>query len=106
MCFDICADNDNDDDDDGDDDMLLWLFELLLVLLRQVQIRANSLSGDCRYTRELRRGFVSFSKQHQVRERLQVPHFFACLPFRGGGDDRQEGGRRDNASHSTSSRIH
>ena len=31
------------------------------------QIRANSLSGDCRYMRELRRGFPSFSKQHQVR---------------------------------------
>ncbi|KAI0081177.1 metalloprotease ATP23 [Panus rudis PR-1116 ss-1] len=30
------------------------------------EIRANSLSGDCRYTRELRRGFVSFSKQHQA----------------------------------------
>ena len=31
------------------------------------QIRANSLSGDCKFTRELRRGFMSFSKQHQVR---------------------------------------
>ncbi|THV01886.1 hypothetical protein K435DRAFT_376205 [Dendrothele bispora CBS 962.96] len=30
------------------------------------EIRANNLSGDCRYTRELRRGFFSFSKQHQV----------------------------------------
>ncbi|PSS29668.1 hypothetical protein PHLCEN_2v2816 [Hermanssonia centrifuga] len=30
------------------------------------EIRANSLSGDCKYTRELRRGFVSFSKQHQA----------------------------------------
>ncbi|CAA7264946.1 unnamed protein product [Cyclocybe aegerita] len=30
------------------------------------EIRANNLSGDCRYTRELRRGFVSFSKQHQA----------------------------------------
>ncbi|KNZ72946.1 Mitochondrial inner membrane protease ATP23 [Termitomyces sp. J132] len=30
------------------------------------EIRANSLSGDCRYTRELRRGFASFSKQHQA----------------------------------------
>jgi len=38
------------------------------------EIRANSLSGDCRYTRELRRGFVSFSKQHQtcVRRRAIV----------------------------------
>ncbi|KIP11769.1 hypothetical protein PHLGIDRAFT_99235 [Phlebiopsis gigantea 11061_1 CR5-6] len=30
------------------------------------EIRANSLSGDCKFTRELRRGFVSFSKQHQA----------------------------------------
>ncbi|KAG2107027.1 peptidase M76 family-domain-containing protein [Suillus discolor] len=30
------------------------------------EIRANSLSGDCRYMRELGRGFVSFSKQHQA----------------------------------------
>ncbi|KAF5332877.1 hypothetical protein D9611_005285 [Ephemerocybe angulata] len=30
------------------------------------EIRANNLSGDCRYTRELRRGFVTFSKQHQA----------------------------------------
>ncbi|PCH34084.1 hypothetical protein WOLCODRAFT_113138 [Wolfiporia cocos MD-104 SS10] len=30
------------------------------------EIRANSLSGDCRWTRELRRGFVAFSKQHQA----------------------------------------
>ncbi|KAF9562286.1 hypothetical protein CPC08DRAFT_663292 [Agrocybe pediades] len=30
------------------------------------EIRANNLSGDCRFTRELRRGFVSFSKQHQA----------------------------------------
>lgn len=30
------------------------------------EIRANSLSGDCKFTRELRRGFVSFSKQHQT----------------------------------------
>jgi inner membrane protease ATP23 len=30
------------------------------------KIRANSLSGDCRYMRELGRGFVSFSTQHQV----------------------------------------
>lgn len=33
---------------------------------RLPKIRANSLSGDCRYMRELGRGFVSFSKQHQV----------------------------------------
>ncbi|KAF9065158.1 peptidase M76 [Rhodocollybia butyracea] len=38
------------------------------------EIRANNLSGDCRYTRELRRGFVSFTKQHQacVRRRAIV----------------------------------
>ncbi|KAI0050590.1 hypothetical protein FA95DRAFT_1555515 [Auriscalpium vulgare] len=30
------------------------------------EIRANSLSGDCSWTRELQRGFVSFSKQHQA----------------------------------------
>ncbi|CAL1694355.1 unnamed protein product [Somion occarium] len=30
------------------------------------EIRANSLSGDCRYMRELRRGFPSFAKQHQA----------------------------------------
>ncbi|KAH9486143.1 Mitochondrial inner membrane protease ATP23 [Psilocybe cubensis] len=30
------------------------------------EIRANNLSGDCRFTRELRRGVVSFSKQHQA----------------------------------------
>ncbi|KAI0375513.1 hypothetical protein BV20DRAFT_1040875 [Pilatotrama ljubarskyi] len=35
------------------------------------EIRANSLSGDCRWSREVMRGFVSFSKQHQecVRRR-------------------------------------
>ena len=31
------------------------------------QIRAANLSGDCKWTRELRRGFYAFSKQHQVR---------------------------------------
>ncbi|KAG5644972.1 hypothetical protein DXG03_007344 [Asterophora parasitica] len=38
------------------------------------EIRANSLSGDCRYTRELRRGFAAFSKQHQacVRRRAVI----------------------------------
>jgi len=30
------------------------------------EIRANSLSGDCRYMRELGRGHVSFTKQHQA----------------------------------------
>ncbi|CCM03659.1 uncharacterized protein FIBRA_05803 [Fibroporia radiculosa] len=46
------------------------------------EIRASSLSGDCRWTRELRRGFVSFSKQHQacVRRRaiLSVSANTAC----------------------------
>ena len=30
------------------------------------EVRAASLSGDCRWTRELRRGFFKFTKQHQV----------------------------------------
>lgn len=30
------------------------------------EIRASSLGGDCRFSRELRRGFVAFSKQHQA----------------------------------------
>ncbi|KAF9267747.1 hypothetical protein L218DRAFT_954944 [Marasmius fiardii PR-910] len=30
------------------------------------EIRANNLSGDCRYTRELKRGILSFTKQHQA----------------------------------------
>ncbi|OBZ79176.1 Mitochondrial inner membrane protease ATP23 [Grifola frondosa] len=38
------------------------------------EIRANSLSGDCRWSREVRRGFVAFSKQHQecVRRRAII----------------------------------
>ena len=32
----------------------------------RTKIRANSLSGDCRWSREIARGFVSFSKQHQA----------------------------------------
>ena len=31
-----------------------------------MKIRANSLSGDCRWGREVQRGFVAFSKQHQA----------------------------------------
>lgn len=31
------------------------------------EIRANTLSGDCKFTRELARGVVAFSKNHQVR---------------------------------------
>ncbi|KAG2171423.1 hypothetical protein INT43_009084, partial [Umbelopsis isabellina] len=30
------------------------------------EIRAASLSGDCRWTREVRRGFYTFTKQHQA----------------------------------------
>ncbi|KAG7527259.1 hypothetical protein FFLO_07111 [Filobasidium floriforme] len=30
------------------------------------EIRSANLSGDCKWTRELRRGFYSFSKQHQA----------------------------------------
>lgn len=37
-----------------------------LTRLSTPKIRANSLSGDCRYMRELSRGHVSFTKQHQV----------------------------------------
>ncbi|KAG9224455.1 hypothetical protein CCMSSC00406_0007648 [Pleurotus cornucopiae] len=46
------------------------------------EIRANSLSGDCKWTREVRRGVVRFSKQHQecVRRRavLSVTSNAAC----------------------------
>jgi len=46
------------------------------------EIRANSLSGDCKWTRELRRGFFSFSKQHQAcvrrRSALSVTANPAC----------------------------
>ncbi|KAI8080429.1 peptidase M76 family-domain-containing protein [Thamnidium elegans] len=30
------------------------------------EVRAASLSGDCRWTREMQRGFFTFTKQHQV----------------------------------------
>jgi len=30
------------------------------------EIRASNLSGDCKWTREVSRGFISFSKQHQA----------------------------------------
>lgn len=36
-------------------------------LTLDTKIRANSLSGDCRFMRELQRGSFAFSKQHQVR---------------------------------------
>ncbi|GES76820.1 mitochondrial inner membrane protease ATP23 [Rhizophagus clarus] len=46
------------------------------------EIRAASLSGDCRWTRELRRGFFNFTKQHQVctkrRAILSVKQNDAC----------------------------
>lgn len=46
------------------------------------EIRANSLGGDCRWTREVNRGIFSFSKQHQacVRRRavLSVKSNPAC----------------------------
>lgn len=40
---------------------------LLFTVVNLSQIRANSLSGDCRFTRELRRGILGFSKNHQVQ---------------------------------------
>lgn len=30
------------------------------------KVRAASLSGDCHWTREIQRGFFSFTKQHQT----------------------------------------
>ncbi|KAG8967325.1 Mitochondrial inner membrane protease atp23 [Tulasnella sp. 419] len=46
------------------------------------EIRAANLSGDCRWSREIRRGFFTFSKQHQdcVRRRaiLSVQSHPAC----------------------------
>ncbi|KLO09801.1 hypothetical protein SCHPADRAFT_833498, partial [Schizopora paradoxa] len=46
------------------------------------EIRANSLGGDCKWTREVRRLFFNFSKQHQecVRRRaiLSVQANPAC----------------------------
>jgi inner membrane protease ATP23 len=38
------------------------------------QIRANSLSGDCSWGREIQRGILSFSKQHQVGTRDLLHH--------------------------------
>jgi len=37
-----------------------------------IQIRASNLSGDCRYARELRRGHISFAKNHQACVRRQA----------------------------------
>ncbi|PKY39350.1 hypothetical protein RhiirA4_351930 [Rhizophagus irregularis] len=46
------------------------------------EVRAASLSGDCRWTRELRRGFFNFTKQHQActkrRAILSVKQNDAC----------------------------
>ncbi|CAG8597377.1 8878_t:CDS:2 [Ambispora leptoticha] len=46
------------------------------------EVRAASLSGDCRWSREIRRGFFTFSKQHQVcvkrRAILSVKHNTSC----------------------------
>ncbi|KIK51595.1 hypothetical protein GYMLUDRAFT_208470 [Collybiopsis luxurians FD-317 M1] len=44
------------------------------------EIRANNLSGDCRYTREMRRGFVSFTKQHQACVRRRAITSVAANP--------------------------
>ncbi|KAF9055724.1 peptidase M76 family-domain-containing protein [Panaeolus papilionaceus] len=44
------------------------------------EIRANNLSGDCRYTRELRRGFVTFSKQHQACVRRRAVESVTANP--------------------------
>ena len=41
------------------------------------KIRANSLSGDCSWGREIQRGRFTFSKQHQVRADL-VPCTCSC----------------------------
>ncbi len=60
------------------------------------QIRAANLSGDCRWTREIKRGFHAFSKQHQVSalflgslfnsatdlSRVRVFSFQACVKRR------------------------
>jgi inner membrane protease ATP23 len=46
------------------------------------EVRAASLSGDCRWTREVRRGFYTFTKQHQAcvkrRAILSVKQNQAC----------------------------
>ncbi|PPQ69662.1 hypothetical protein CVT26_001531 [Gymnopilus dilepis] len=44
------------------------------------EIRANNLSGDCRFTRELRRGFLSFSKQHQACVRRRAVESVTANP--------------------------
>ena len=48
-----------------------------------VKIRANSLSGDCKWSREIQRGFVSFSKQHQASLVDECPFvlYFQNLPL-------------------------
>jgi len=44
------------------------------------EIRANSLSGDCRFMRELQRGTVAFSKQHQACVRRRAVMSVASNP--------------------------
>ena len=44
------------------------------------QIRANSLGGDCKWTREVRRLFFNFSKQHQVRSLLLFAGYTNLIP--------------------------
>lgn len=44
------------------------------------EIRANNLSGDCRYFREVRRGFVGFTKQHQACVRRRAITSVAANP--------------------------
>jgi len=44
------------------------------------EIRANSLSGDCRWTREVRRGIFSFTKQHQACVRRRAALSVAANP--------------------------
>ncbi len=52
--------------------------KLVIIFNRALsQIRAANLSGDCRFGREVKRGFFAFSKQHQVRQFGDIPH--PCL---------------------------
>ncbi|KAF5381213.1 hypothetical protein D9757_007875 [Collybiopsis confluens] len=44
------------------------------------EIRANNLSGDCKYTREMRRGIISFTKQHQACVRRRAITSVAANP--------------------------
>ncbi|EDR01116.1 uncharacterized protein LACBIDRAFT_147820, partial [Laccaria bicolor S238N-H82] len=44
------------------------------------EIRANNLSGDCRFSQEVRRGFIAFSKQHQACVRRRSVDSVAANP--------------------------